>query len=179
MQRPRSHQIDEKAQRIFRSALPETWVLNEPQRDYAKDYLVEIGESDGRLTGSSFYVQLKGKERVTFSPDKRSALFPLNTKHAAYYLDRIKDLPVFLVLIDVTRGKGWFEFLQPRLDADQQWRKRTTVTVRLPASNDVANAVQLQLAVENAKLEGRRRGYGVSEQALQDGSIRVTIREGA
>ncbi len=34
-------------------------------------------------------------------------------------------------------------------------------------------------AVEKAKLEARKKGYAVSEQALQDGSIRVSISEGA
>ena len=38
----------------------------------------------------------------------------------------------------------------------------------------------LQLyAVERAKLEGRKQGYQVSEQALQDGSIKVQIVGGA
>ena len=32
--------------------------------------------------------------------------------------------------------------------------------------------------VERAKLEARRKGYGVCEQAFQDGSIKVTIMEG-
>jgi hypothetical protein len=34
-------------------------------------------------------------------------------------------------------------------------------------------------AVEKAKLEARKKGYQVSEQALQDGSIRLQIIEGA
>jgi hypothetical protein len=38
----------------------------------------------------------------------------------------------------------------------------------------------LQLyAVERAKLEARKKGYTVSEQALQDGSIKLNIIEGA
>ena len=38
----------------------------------------------------------------------------------------------------------------------------------------------LQLyAVERAKLEARKKGYQVSEQALQDGSIKVQITQGA
>jgi hypothetical protein len=38
----------------------------------------------------------------------------------------------------------------------------------------------LQLyAVEKAKLEARKKGYQVSEQALQDGSIKLQIIEGA
>ncbi len=32
-------------------------------------------------------------------------------------------------------------------------------------------------AVEKAKLEANKKGYGVSEQALQDGSIKLTIME--
>ena len=34
-------------------------------------------------------------------------------------------------------------------------------------------------SVEKAKLEARKKGYAVSEQQLQDGSVRVTIVEGA
>ena len=38
----------------------------------------------------------------------------------------------------------------------------------------------LQLyAVEKAKLEARTKGYAVSEQALADGSIKLSIHEGA
>jgi len=33
-------------------------------------------------------------------------------------------------------------------------------------------------AVERAKLEARKKGYGVSETALQDGSIKLHIMEG-
>jgi hypothetical protein len=32
-------------------------------------------------------------------------------------------------------------------------------------------------AVERARLEARKKGFGVSEQALQDGSIKLTIME--
>jgi hypothetical protein len=34
-------------------------------------------------------------------------------------------------------------------------------------------------AVEKTRLEARKKGYVVSEQALQDGSIRLQLREGA
>jgi hypothetical protein len=34
-------------------------------------------------------------------------------------------------------------------------------------------------AVEKAKLEARKRGFSVTEQTLQDGSIKVQINEGA
>jgi hypothetical protein len=44
MNRHRTHQIDELAQRALRDALPTTWVPNKQENDYAKDYLIEIGE---------------------------------------------------------------------------------------------------------------------------------------
>ena len=34
-------------------------------------------------------------------------------------------------------------------------------------------------AVEKARIEAHKRGYAVSEQALHDGSIKVTVLEGA
>jgi hypothetical protein len=35
------------------------------------------------------------------------------------------------------------------------------------------------VAFEKTRLEARKKGYVVSEQALQDGSIRLQLREGA
>ena len=52
MKRHRTHQIDDLAQRVLRDALHPSWVLNEQHNDYGKDYLVEIGEDNGDLTGS-------------------------------------------------------------------------------------------------------------------------------
>ena len=83
--------------------------------DYAKDYLVEIGEDDTNLTGDSFYVQLKGQQNVAVSADGKTIRFSLETKYATYYLDKIRDLPVFLVVVDVTKRQAWYRFLQPFL----------------------------------------------------------------
>ena len=151
MNKHRTHQIDDLAQRVFRDALPTSWVPNEQHKDYGKDYLVEIGEDNGDLTGSSFYVQLKGKEQADISADGTAVKFPLETKHAAYYLDKVKDLPVFLVVVDVNLKKGWWVFLQPVLDADQSWREQDSVTVSVPSSNDLADTARLRTAVEEAK----------------------------
>jgi hypothetical protein len=151
MKRHRSHQIDERAQRAFREALPPMWVANEHRNDYGKDYLIEIGENNGELTGSSFYVQLKGQEKARRSADGTTIKFSLETKYATYYLDKIKDLPVFLVVVDVNQKRGWFEFLQPFLHADQSWRKRKSVTIDIPILSDIANSAVLRRAVESAK----------------------------
>jgi hypothetical protein len=151
MKRHRTHQIDELAQRFFRAAIPPTWSYNEQKNDYGKDYLVEPGDEEGEQTGLNFFVQLKGQEAVEYTADKEFVKFSLETMHAAYYVDKIRDLPVFLVVVDVNAQRGWFHFLQPGLEADQGWRKQDTVTVYLPVSNDLAEIARFRQAVESAK----------------------------
>ena len=63
MKRPRSHEIDELAQRIFRVALPPEWIPREQKPDYGIDYTVDVYEG-GRPTGLPFGVQLKLSRRT-------------------------------------------------------------------------------------------------------------------
>ena len=151
MKRSRTHQIDELAQQFLRAALPATWVVNEQPKDYAKDYLVEIGDDNGDLTGSSFFVQLKGQEEADLSADGSEVKYSLKSKYAGYYLDKVQDLPVLLVVVNVDKKKGWWLFLQPVLEADQAWRKQDSVTVRLPNANDVTNTTRLRAEIGDAK----------------------------
>jgi hypothetical protein len=151
MNKHRTHQIDDLAQQILHAALPPSWVPNEQHRDYGKDYIVEIGEENGDLTGSSFYVQLKGQETVDLCADGSLVKYSLESKYATYYFDKIKDLPVFLIVVDVNKKKGWWLFLQPVLEADQTWRKQNSITVRLPESNNITNTASVRKAVEDAK----------------------------
>jgi hypothetical protein len=151
MQRSRTHQIDELAQRYFRATIPATWSYNEHKHDYGKDYLVEPGDADGEQTGLNFFVQLKGQEKVTFTADGSQVKFSLKTMHAAYYVDKIKDLPVFLAVVDVTNKRGWYSFLQPALETDQSWRSQESVTIYLPTENDLADIAKLRQGIETAK----------------------------
>jgi hypothetical protein len=105
MKRPRSHEIDELAMRVFQCALPPSWVVNKQALDYAKDYLVEIVEAEN-LTGITFLVQLKGQESLSLSKDQGHATFWLKRKYAVYYADKVR-LPVFLVLVDVNLKAGF------------------------------------------------------------------------
>jgi hypothetical protein len=151
MNKHHTHQIDDLAQRFLRDALPPTWVPNEQHKDYGKDYLVEIGEDNGDLTGSSFFIQLKGQEKADLSVAKSVVKYRLESKYARYYFDKIKDLPVFLVVVDVNQKKGWWLFLQPVLEADQTWGKQDSITLSLPSTNDITDTARLRKAVEEAK----------------------------
>lgn len=150
MEKSRSHQIDDLAQRILRDALPPTWIVNKQSEDYAKDYLVEIGDENGRLTGTSFYIQLKGQAEADLSADGATVPFSLESKYAEYYLDKVSDLPVFLILVDVNKKIGWWTFLQPLLRDDQKWRKQKSITLRLPTANSITEISQLQVAIVEA-----------------------------
>ena len=164
MKRHRTHQIEELSRHFFLTAIPPTWSYNEQENDYGKDYLVEPGESDGEQTGLNFFVQLKGQEAVEYTPDKKSVKFKLETMHAAYYVDKVKDLPVFLIVVDVNAKKGWYHFLQPGLEIDQGWRNQDTVTVYPSVSNDLTDMVKFRQDIEGAKRTMRL----LHPEAIQD-----------
>lgn len=66
------------------------------------------------------------------------------------------------VVIDTLTGSVKFDNYEGQWGEQQHWHKF------------------LQLyAVEKAKLEARKKGFQVSEQSLQDGSIKLQIIEGA
>lgn len=151
MKRPRSHEIDEIAMRVFQCALPPSWVVNKQPLDYAKDYLVEIVEAEN-LTGITFLVQLKGQESLSLSKDGSHATFWLKRKYAVYYADKVRS-PVFLVLVDVQQKAGYWVFVQPFLLNDlrgKKWRKQGSVAVRVPTLNKITDTEALRKAVEAA-----------------------------
>lgn len=151
MKRPRSHEIDELAMRSFQCALPPSWVVNKQPLDYAKDYVVEIVET-GNLTGTTFLVQLKGQESLSVSKDRKHATFWLKRKYAVYYADKVRQ-PVFLVLVDVNQKVGYWLFVEAYLLDDLQgkkWRKKDTVAIRVPTTNQLTDTNSLRSAVEAA-----------------------------
>lgn len=151
MKRPRSHEIDELAMRVFQCALPPSWVVNKQPLDYAKDYLVEIVEA-GNLTGITFLVQLKGQESLSLSRDGKHATFWLKRKYAVYYADKVHQ-PVFLVLVDVNNKLCYLVFVQAHLLDDlrgKKWRKKDTVAICVPTQNQLTDTAALRKAVEAA-----------------------------
>ena len=126
--------------------------MNEHTRDYGKDYLVEIGEDgNGQLTGTNFFVQLKGQRRVKRTADKIAVLFSLESKHARYYSEKVKDLPVFLVVVDIGTEKGWWLFLQQSLQAHQKWKTQKSFTVKIPVTQTLGDIPSLRQAIERAQ----------------------------
>lgn len=171
MQRPRSHEIDEIAKRVFTDALPVGWIYNEQKTDYGKDYLVEVGTKNV-LTGLSFFVQLKGKEHAKLDRRKKHTSFSLETKHAAYYADKV-TVPVFLVVVDAEKRVGFWQFLQRTLLADRSWRKKKSVAVHVPVSNPITDTDALRLAVEKANAYMRTVHPGAIRDAIMGARERL------
>src|SRR2546426_4103007 len=98
MKRPEQHEIDSKADAIFRKVFAE-WGVNKSERDYGWDYVVEVFR-DGNSTGVLFNVQLKGSRRTDYSAD-HSFISQTLEMDSADYLARQLKLPTFLVHVDV------------------------------------------------------------------------------
>lgn len=165
MKRPKQHEIDTAAQNIFRSLIPTAWVINEHRNDYGKDYHVELGNA-GVMTGEGCFVQLKRTAQVQKSRDHLAISFSLEKKYAIYYADKITQLPVFLVVVDVTTKKAWFVFLQQFLNDNPKWRQKDSATVYLPLGNDLAGSNSFQEAILKAKEWLRKRNPFAIHDAL-------------
>lgn len=146
---PRSHEIQEAAQRVFRDALPLAWKVREQIPDIYIDYYVLVVEG-GEPTGREFAVQLKGTEHLR--SDATHVKYSLKTEHLAYFLDKAL-LPVFLVVVDISTKRAWRVFLQRYAVeqlADREWRSQKTVTIKLPMSSDLSDPTALDAEVDEA-----------------------------
>ncbi len=118
--RPKQHEIDDAACRLFEQSLPREWVYRPLPKDYGIDGEVEVFR-DGKSTGIIFKVQVKGTESPRVLSGGRSISFSLGVDDIAYYLDEVA-IPVFLVLVDVTRSNVYWHPIQ--LDPDLAERLR-------------------------------------------------------
>ena len=148
--RPKTHQIAEKAEGIFKRTLPESWIPRGQSPDYGIDYVVEIVEGES-LTGLKFAVQLKGKKNLRKVGS--NVCFSMGTEHLAYYVDKERQ-PIFLVLIDVSNEVGYWMFLQRHMLYDLDvgnWRQKKTVTIRIPEKNLLSDINSFHKAIQKAE----------------------------
>lgn len=166
MKKSKSHQINENGTRLLRELIPPTWSVNEQFSDYGKDFLVEIGEQDGEQTGESFHIQLKSTEAIRMQADKLMVSHSLSSRHARYFA-KVKDLPVFLVLMDVTNKVGYFLFIQEWLAINQGWNNQHSITVKVPTLNTLSNPPAFTSAIHYAKEWLRARNPASLEHAAR------------
>ncbi len=131
----RSSEIDEKATAYLRAklCLP-FFMIRRWAPDPFLDYQVEVVEKR-EPTARFTFVQLKGQEKVSRSGNE--VTYALPTKHLRYYQEKVRE-PVWLVLVDVTSGIGYFLFLQEWIDrntTNETLAQQQSLTVKIPESN--------------------------------------------
>lgn len=104
MKRPKQHEIDSSAKKIFCSQLPSSWVEREQSSDYGVDFELEIFDN-GISTGLLAKIQLKGTTRLKIKNDQ--ILFNLDISNVNYLLNEL-SLPTFLFIVDINEKNTYW-----------------------------------------------------------------------
>jgi len=144
----KTFEIDQIAQRAFKNALPAKWLIRQQNPDVHIDYFVEVVEST-EPTGLVFGAQLKGTGSPKYT--EKYIRFSFEKKHLAYYLDKVKQ-PIFLIVVDVNTGAGFWIFAQAVIKNPMtpNWRHKKKIGIRIPLINKLENTVELLKEIRRA-----------------------------
>lgn len=157
MRRPRSHTIETESENIFRSSLPNEWIIRKIPSDYGVDYEVEIVDLEV-VSGNRFWFQLKGTSSIKIRQKK----FPIPDYLRERYGNQKKlsvdyiafnakpslleyalrcSFPLLLGVVDITNPEVYWiplrNWIETRLEPiNANWRNQKTVTVRIPKWNN-------------------------------------------
>jgi len=145
-----TREIDRLAQDFFRIYIPPGWLIREQNPDIHIDYFVEIADSSGP-SGIIFGIQLKGTTSLKYS--KKYIKISMKTKHITYYLDRVKQ-PILIIVIDVKNKKGFYLFIQEWVKnlPKRTWKSQKNLVLKIPIENLLSNADQLEEVIRNADI---------------------------
>jgi hypothetical protein len=141
--------IDNAATALVKKWFASGWVVQEQVPNYHEDYVVEWVDG-GELTGTKFSAQQKGHATVLFS--KRYCAEQIKTKHLLYYGDKVR-VPMFLFVVDTTKERGYYLFLQEWLDHNSsptELKTKTKLTVKVPLENNLADRVKFVTELKRA-----------------------------
>jgi hypothetical protein len=135
-------EIGRKAGRIFGAAIPYTWVIRsqQDQEDYGVDYELELMLPGDKPSGFLFKVQEKGALDMEEDAGGTMLVFGgLKVARMRYYLRQL-DVPIALVLVDITKGCVWWAALQGNPIAEERYTAAAattneTMTMYVPKAN--------------------------------------------
>lgn len=141
MKRSPEHVIANIARQILERRIPSEWILRKIDPDYGIDESLEIVE-DKNVTGKEILIQLKGTKAIDIHGNYIS--FRLKTDCLKYYLK--KDMPVFLVVVDVIKENCYWLFLQQYVFdvlniKKPSWVDQQTITIRIPIEQQVSHTL--------------------------------------
>lgn len=146
----KTYEIDQRAIKVFLGWLPDNWLPRKQDPDFFVDYLVELVDK-GEPTGLHFAAQIKGFEDE--SSGKKPLSYPFKTKHLKYYLNRSQH-PVFLFLINVTTGEGYWLFAQKHLKENVPSKtldEQQTFTINFSADDCLFNSTKFKCLLPEAE----------------------------
>jgi len=106
--------------------------------DYGYDLIVFTFDDMGCVENGQIYIQLKACDSLPESPLCGLYSFRINIKD--YSLWRYDPVPVFLVLFDAKRHRGYYQYFQAYFEADKRREPRKTAkstTIKIPNKNRV------------------------------------------
>lgn len=142
--------VDNQADQFLKSVLPPDWSCRKQSPDRFVDYHVEVVEK-GEPTGFQFAIQLKG----TAAGKRRQncIVHRMRRKELSYYRDNAR-LPVFIVLVDVTKKAAYWLFAQQYLrehasaaDLDNQ----NSLTLRFDSADCFSDFERFRNALKKAE----------------------------
>lgn len=106
--RPSSHVSGDIAVEVLKSACPNAWIIHPIASDYGLDLRVE-STRENEVRGEEFFVQVKGKQSVLSDGDGLTRV-QVAKSTVNYWLGKLH--PTMVVLVDVTRRRFWFDWLE-------------------------------------------------------------------
>jgi hypothetical protein len=153
VKRNEQHVIDDRAQQLLATLLPDEWIIRDLPRDYGVDYEVEIVDQS-TVTGNRIWLQLRGTEkdlpirevqgshpfRVDRPGPQPYVSVSVETKLLLYALRC--GVPLLLFRADLPRGDIYWLPIRDdiRTNLDQRspgWEDHESATVRLPIANSI------------------------------------------
>ncbi len=113
MRQSESQRIGAEGEDRFRLMLPKGWIPQKLDRDNGEDFRVLV-VSSGEVQPGGFMVQVKAEGRVKFKSN--SVKIQLEQKDLKFWTDPANRVPLFLVVVDLSSGKGYFLFMRQYLE---------------------------------------------------------------
>lgn len=124
--RPSSHVLEVNSRRFFDNVKPETWILEEPRRDYGIDLEVRICEEE-KVTNFKFLVQLKASMNATLG-DFEKVRLKASTFHL---LDGELEVALLVKFVE-SENKAYYILLN---DVPAPNENNHEFTIRIPKIN--------------------------------------------
>lgn len=111
--RPESHIIESESETVFRSLLAKEWLVKDArQPDYGIDLQIEWA-GDNVVSAMTGLIQLKGTRSIAWNSKDECFRTDIKTSTSNYWLQQ--DLPVFLVLVDLSEKRAFYSLVKTQI----------------------------------------------------------------